>query len=180
MKSIEFLIDEHKEIKVFLDRLEDECVSILNTKEIDQEFFKAAISFIREFADGIHHKKEEDILFKYMTDNLGNLADKVITHGMLVEHNLARGHVFDLEKAIDLYNNDKSDINLVRILGHTTGYINLLRKHIEKEDNTVYTFAEKNLADDLKTEIEELTDKKIKEEANFSKRKKELMDIIFN
>lgn len=78
MKAIENLVKEHDQITKFLDRLEEECLCLLKDKTIDEEFFRASISFIREFADGIHHKKEEDILFKYMIEELGVLGEKVI------------------------------------------------------------------------------------------------------
>ena len=97
MKAIEYLVKEHDQITKFLDRLEEECLSILKDKTIDEEFFRASISFIREFADGIHHNKEEDILFKYMLEELGVLGEKVIKNGMLVEHQLARSYVFKIE-----------------------------------------------------------------------------------
>ena len=49
MKAIEYLVKEHDQITKFLDRFEEECLSILNDKSIDEEFFRASISFIKEF-----------------------------------------------------------------------------------------------------------------------------------
>lgn len=98
--TIEYLEDEHEEILAFCNRMEEKCLEILKG-QVDVEFFRRAISFIRLYADGLHHKKEEDILFKAMLDNLGPLAEKVVRGGMLVEHQMARDdfHVKETQEA---------------------------------------------------------------------------------
>lgn len=179
MKAIEYLVKEHDQITKFLDRLEEECLSILNDKSINEEFFRASISFIREFADGIHHKKEEDILFKYMLEELGVLGEKVIRGGMLVEHQLARGYVFELENSLNSYKMKKDDKAVLQILANSMAYVNLLRSHIDKENSTVYNFAEDRLTDDIKGKIEEESSKRLKEEELSYQRKEELLDVIF-
>lgn len=179
MKAIEYLVKEHDQITKFLDRLEEECLSILKDKSIDEEFFMASISFIREFADGIHHKKEEDILFKYMLEELGLLGDKVIRGGMLVEHQLARGYVFELENSLNSYKMKKDDKAVLQIIANSMAYVNLLRSHIDKENSTVYTFAENKLTRGAKEKIEEESVERIAKEEPSYKRKEELLNLIF-
>lgn len=179
MKAIEYLVKEHDQITKFLDRLEEECLSILEDKTIDEEFFMASISFIREFADGIHHKKEEDILFKYMLEELGVLGDKVIRGGMLVEHQLARGYVFELENSLNSYKMKKDDKAVLQIIANAMAYVNLLRSHIDKENSTVYTFAENKLTRGAKEKIEEESEERIAKEEPSYKRKEELLNLIF-
>lgn len=179
MKAIEYLVKEHDQITRFLDRLEEECLSILEDKTIDEEFFRASISFIREFADGIHHKKEEDILFKYMLEELGLLGDKVIRGGMLVEHQLARGYVFELENSLNSYKMKKDDKAVLQIIANSMAYVNLLRSHIDKENSTVYTFAENKLTRGAKEKIEEESEERIAKEGPSYKRKEELLNLIF-
>lgn len=179
MKAIEILVKEHDQITKFLDRLEKECLSILKDKTIDEEFFKASISFIREFADNIHHKKEEDILFKYMIEELGLLGEKVIKNGMLVEHQLARSYVFKLENSLNSYKKTKDDRDILQIIANSMAYVNLLREHIDKENATVYTFAENKLGNDTKIRIEEESEERLKKGESSYKRKEELLNIIF-
>ena len=179
MKAIEYLVKEHDQITKFLDRLEEECLSILKDKTIDEEFFRASISFIREFADGIHHKKEEDILFKYMLEELGVLGEKVIKNGMLVEHQLARSYVFKLENSLNSYKRTKDDRDILQIIANSMAYVNLLREHIDKENSTVYTFAEDRLKDDIKEKIEKESDNRLNEDKLSYQRKEELLNIIF-
>lgn len=179
MKAIEYLIKEHDQISRFLDRLEEECLIILKEKKINEDFFRASISFIREFADGIHHKKEEDILFKYMIDELGPLGEKLIKGGMLVEHQIARGYVYNLEISLNSYLINPSDKTILQILANSMAYVNLLRSHIDKENSTVYSFAEGNLEDRIKEKIEEESENRVKKERENDYRKEELLNIIF-
>lgn len=153
--SIEYLEDEHDIILKFCDEMERKALEILKGKEIDEEYLNNAILFIRNFADGTHHKKEEDILFQIMLDNLGSIADKVIRSGMLIEHQLARGYVMHLEENLNLYIRDKKDIYKLQILTNIMSYVNLLREHIEKENTTVYPFAKRSLNEELKKEVDE-------------------------
>lgn len=179
MKAIEILVKEHDQITKFLDRLEEECLCILKYKTIDEEFFKASICFIREFADNTHHKKEEDILFKYMLEDLGLLGEKVIKNGMLVEHQLARSYVFKLENSLNSYKKTKDDRDILQIIANSMAYVNLLREHVDKENSKVYTFAEDKLDKDIKVRIDEESEERVKKEESSYNRKEELLNIIF-
>lgn len=149
MYGIEILEREHENILNFTNILEEKFINILDGREdIDLKFFEKAINFIRVYADSHHHKKEEDILFKYMLEDLGPLADKLIRSGMLVEHDLARFTTLELEKALKAYEADPSTKNKLDIIGHGMAYVYLLRRHAEKENQVLYPFAEKNLSKD--------------------------------
>lgn len=179
MKSIEVLVKEHEEISKLLDRLEDECIKILEGSSIDYVFFETAIEFIRDFADKVHHKKEEDILFKYMVEELGKAAQKLIQHGMLVEHQLGRHYITELEKHLNEYRNRGDIHDRLQIIAYTMAYVNLLRMHIEKENSVVYPFGEKNLQKDTLELVEVETQKRLDEESKTFERKEELLKIIF-
>lgn len=147
MYGIEILEREHENILNFTNILEEKFINILDGKDdIDLKFFEKAINFIRVYADGHHHKKEEDILFKYMLEDLGDLADKLIRSGMLVEHALARFTTLELEKALKAYKSNPSTKNKLDIIGHGMAYVYLLRRHAEKENQVLYPFAAKNLS----------------------------------
>lgn len=177
--TLKYLMDEHEEIVKFTDRLETECLKILNGNEINEDFFRASIEFIRKFADGLHHKKEEDILFRYMEEYLGPAGEKLIRSGMLVEHTLARGYVLNLETYLNKYIEKKSDLSKLQILSNSMGYVNLLRDHATKENDVVYTFADRMLSDELKEKIENEMKIAIDNEKEALKYKEELKKKIF-
>lgn len=122
---------------------------------MDMEYFRNAVSFIRNFADKAHHQKEEKILFQAMMERLGTVAVNLIQHGMLVEHDLARLHVMELENALNAYEKEKTPENKLDIIANAVGYCYLLKRHVDKENAVVYPYAEKNLSADVMKQLDE-------------------------
>ncbi len=154
MYAIEVLVKEHENILRFTDQMERICINIIDGAEVDNNLFRKAIVFIREYADAHHHGKEEKILFQYMIDNFGSVANTLVRNGMLVEHDLARLNVLEMEKAINRYEETHSTEDKLSIISNMMGYTYLLRRHIEKEDGVVYPYAEKNLSQEHLDEID--------------------------
>lgn len=175
MFTIEYLKKEHEIISKLTDRIEEKSIDVIDGKEVDTEFFRNAIYFIRKFADKEHHKKEEDILFKYMMLNLGTVAEKLIKNGMLVEHDMARFYVYSLEEYLNLYEKEKTSKNRLYIITNAMNYAELLRRHIEKENTAVYTFGEKNLSEDILKIIDEEMKIRVEEESQDLEEKTTLM-----
>lgn len=155
MYSIALMVEEHENILKLLTVIRNACCGILDGQELIDGDFRKMISFAREYADKHHHGKEEQILFQEMTENLGFIGVNLIQHGMLVEHDLGRLHISELEKALDEYSEAPKTINKLRILTEAMGYANLLQRHIDKENQVVYTYAEKNLSADILQSVDE-------------------------
>ena len=144
MTGIETLVFEHQNIVRMLKVVRKACYGILKGQEIDYDDFKVFIEFIRGYADSHHHGKEEKILFNRMMEELGGLAEKLVKHGMLVEHDLGRLFVRDLEEALDKTRNGDQEAKL-DVIANAIGYAHLLQRHIDKEDKVVYPFALREL-----------------------------------
>lgn len=145
MYGIDLLVEEHKNIIKFTEIMKNKCAEIMNGAEVDTNLFREYIDFARNYADKHHHGKEELILFKVMTDKLGMVAEKLVKHGMLIEHDFGRLFMANLEEALDKYDEEKSDDVKLDIIANAVGYGHLLRRHIEKEDSVVYTYAHREL-----------------------------------
>ena len=91
-QTTKILVDEHKNILKLADALERECNAINKGKNIDENFFKKAVDFIRNYADKFHHAKEEDILFAELNKNSAAMHCNPIEQ-MLYEHDLGREFV---------------------------------------------------------------------------------------
>lgn len=152
---IEILEEEHEEILKFIEELKRKCLRFMEEDEVDLNDFREAIAFIRTFADQTHHQKEEQILFKAMTEHLGRIGENLIRHGMLVEHDLARLYVSELENAVNAYEKDPSGENKLDILANAMGYYYLLKRHALKENEVVYPYAVKNLPPELMAQLDE-------------------------
>ena len=105
MNGIDLLINEHKYVSRMLIVIRKVCFNLIDNNEIDYEDFNKIISFVRNFADGHHHNKEEIFLFNKMVEHLGETGKNVITHGMLVEHDLGRSYIGNLIDALKKYKN---------------------------------------------------------------------------
>lgn len=81
----------------------------------------------------------------------------------------------ELENNINAFEEAKEDLAKLHILTNAMAYVELLRNHAEKENKTVYPFAEKSLADNIKLEVERQMKKRVIEEEKNLEDKKELM-----
>lgn len=157
MYGIELLVEEHENIIKFTKYMKSMCCKIIEGEPVNTNVFRECIDFARNYADKHHHGKEEKILFKYMLDKLGDVAEKLVRNGMLVEHDLGRYHMGELEKALDRYDNSPTTENILAIITHAAGYADLLKRHIDKENEVCYTFAERMLSEQDKSLINEET-----------------------
>jgi len=147
MDSIELMINEHKNIKRMLTVVRKASLNILKGQEINYDDFDSMILFIRKYADAHHHGKEEKLLFNRMVSEIGGAAEKLVNNGMLVEHDMGRFHVKELEDALEKVKNGSEEAKL-DVIANAVGYANLLSRHIDKEDAVVYTFAKRALSKD--------------------------------
>lgn len=155
MYSVELMVEEHDHILELLTVIRKACCGILEGQEVNDGDFRNMISFARNYADKHHHGKEEQILFQEMTQHLGQIGVNLIQHGMLVEHDLGRLHMSELENALNHYKENPDTMGKVNIIAEAMGYANLLQRHIDKENQIVYTYAEKNLTEEILKSVDE-------------------------
>lgn len=148
MNAIELMVKEHENISRMLLVVRKACFGVLKGEEVNFDDFNAMVDFIRTYADGHHHNKEEIFLFNRMADNLGAAGEKVIKHGMLVEHDLGRMYVGNLSEALKKLKNGDEEAKL-DVIANAIAYTDLLTRHIEKENGVVYKFAERSLEKSL-------------------------------
>ncbi len=153
MDAIELMVNEHKNIKRMLKTVRAMCIKVLNNEAVDFEDFYKVIDFVRNYADKHHHAKEENILFKKMGDELGEKVTKGPIAGMLVEHDLGRLYMSNLEAALERFKEGDTD-SRVDIIANAISYTDLLNRHIDKEDTAIYTFARRALSESGMEEVE--------------------------
>lgn len=158
MDCIDLMVEEHKNIKRMLVIVRKLCYRIIKHENIDYKDFYSVIDFVRNYADKHHHGKEEEMLFNKMTQELGPAAQKLVTHGMLVEHDLGRLHIRELEEAVGkvLSGDDEAKVD---VIGCAMSYVGLLSRHIDKEDSVVYKFAKNNFSKETMESIQKDCDK---------------------
>ena len=157
MSSIEIMEDDHAVINRMLLVIRDMCCGILEGQEIVPGDHRQMIDFCRKFADEHHHGKEEKFLFPEMVDRLGRIAENLVTHGMLVEHDRGRAHVLAWETALNEYEKEPKVEYKLDVITKAMGYAHQLQMHTEKEDNVVYPFALRSLPKEVIEDIDRKT-----------------------
>jgi hemerythrin-like domain-containing protein len=144
MELTEILSSEHRVIEQVLAALDAAANRLDAGEAVRPGFFIDAVRFIRNFADGYHHAKEEGGLFEAMSRN------GMPSHGgpigvMLHEHTRARELTAGLGAAADRWSaGDSSAVDTV--VDHARAYAELLTQHIFKEDNILFPMAAQVIA----------------------------------
>lgn len=168
--AVDILINEHVYIKKVLSAIKKDCQELAEGKAADPEFYRNVIDFVRGYADRYHHQKEEKELFNIMAESDENIKRGPIM-GMLLEHDLGRGYIGNLETAIDDYEKgDKS--KKAYIIANALSYAAMLEKHIEKEDTTIYQFARRMIDGGTQEALQRRFDEIENDEANVALREK--------
>lgn len=153
MGIVDAMVAEHERILQEADRLEQMSLAFMVEGSFDAEEYRQVIRFVREYSDAAHHCKEEDVLYDYMLKHLGRVAENLIQHGMLVEHDLGRNAVRNLDAAVSAFEQNPEADSKLEIISWGMEYVHLIRRHVEKENTVVYPFAQRALGDDVLDEL---------------------------
>lgn len=139
MQATDILMDEHRVIERVLTALESAAKRLERGEAVRPGFFIDAADFIKGFADGCHHRKEEGVLFKAMIAG-GMPSEGGPISVMLSEHELGRAYTRAMrEAAVKLEAGDP--LARSAVVFDACSYVDLLRQHIAKEDSVLFPLA---------------------------------------
>jgi hemerythrin-like domain-containing protein len=150
MKPTQHLVNEHENILMLLEVL-DRLGDLAPEKNPPLEKMAAAIELVQDYADGLHHGKEETLLFPMLE------ARGVSRHGgpigcMLKEHEVGRGAVAAMGDALDRMKQGEAGAGDA-FASASGGYTALLREHIAKENEVLFPWAEELLSENDRLEL---------------------------
>ncbi|MFV1958010.1 MAG: hemerythrin domain-containing protein [Planctomycetota bacterium] len=122
---IDQLMDEHRVIESVVGAIRKAAQS-----DVDLDFYADLVDFIANFADGLHHGKEEDRLFPLLEER-GLPREGGPIGVMLQEHRLGREHVARMREGLEAADRDA-------LRRESRAYAALLEGHIMKEDSILY------------------------------------------
>ena len=151
MEATDILMDEHRVIERVITALELATNRLSTGQTVRPGFYIDASEFIKGFADGCHHKKEEGVLFPAM-EAAGVPRDGGPIGAMLGDHEAGRLFNRNMRAAAErLVAGDKSAG--AEIERNALGYARLLRQHIMKEDNVLFPMADRVIPVEKQIEV---------------------------
>jgi hemerythrin-like domain-containing protein len=145
MRPTEILSAEHRVIERVLDCLERMAERAEAEGRLDVADAASAIEFLRGFADGCHHGKEERHLFQMLIAK-GWPRDRGPVGLMLAEHEEGRALIRAMDEARSATAAGEPEAP-GEFAAAARAYTELLRVHIHKEDRVLFPMAGETLAD---------------------------------
>jgi hemerythrin-like domain-containing protein len=120
--------------------------SVTRSEKPDIKHIEEIIVIIRNYADGLHHAKEENLLFPALaTKGFSPVQGPVAV--MLHEHNQGRIFVKGIAENLEYFKKGhKEAIN--EIYRNMSGYAELLTNHIARENNILFRLADRSFSQD--------------------------------
>lgn len=153
MKSIDIMVKEHENIRRILKVVREISYRVMTNGDFSLEDFVPVTEFIKNYADKLHHGKEEDILFEAMNSEIQKLAKSGAITGMYIEHDQGRLFIANLLKGVEAFKAGEDRARL-DIIANAIAYADLLDRHIEKENTALYRFAQNMLSQETKGKID--------------------------
>lgn len=151
MQPTDLLSQDHRVIERVLNSLDTAAARLHAGAAVRPAYFIEAAEFIKGFADGCHHRKEEEHLFPAMEEaGFPRFGGPIGV--MLAEHEDGRRYTAGLRAAAErLAGADKGAVS--DVVENARGYVELLRQHIMKEDNVLFTMARRALPPEVQDEL---------------------------
>lgn len=135
---IDVLLGEHRTILQVLDEVERESRRMERSGVLREMFWGDLLRFADEFDAGLHHKKEEELLFPAL-ERAGLPVDTGPTAVLRDEH----GRI--------AFGRDRLEHSLVardqlRVAAASASYVDLVRGHVLKENQIVFPLARRLLS----------------------------------
>lgn len=135
------LRDEHQVILRALHVLQEIFIRSDQYGETDYDGIQKCIYFFRLFADACHHGKEEDVLFPAL-EECGIAREGGPIGVMLDEHQQGRALVKQMSESLEPAREGHGAAKKT-LFGAGRSYIDLLRRHINKEDACLFSMADR-------------------------------------
>jgi hemerythrin-like domain-containing protein len=152
MNPIEELVTEHEAVQLTLQILDRMQSDTAHTEKIaTPDDLAQLLEFFTVFVDLCHHSKEEELLFPALEAVGVSRAGGPI--GVLLdEHAQGRVHVAQMKRALSNYEDGHAHA-LEALREHATAYIDLLKHHIEKENQVLFPLAASQLSPGTMSEL---------------------------
>ncbi|MCF8044745.1 MAG: hemerythrin domain-containing protein [Desulfarculaceae bacterium] len=151
MDPIGELKNEHRGVETMLGILENVAARYAQDLNVEAKDLDAMLEFLNVFVDQCHHGKEEEFLFPAL-EAAGVPKDQGPIGEMLQEHQQGRRLVAKLREASEKLASGDSSAGKT-IAKTVPDYVDLLNRHIEKEESILFQMADNMLDSEKKHEL---------------------------
>jgi len=141
MRPTDILRTEHEQLLRACAILENMAERFEQGTAVDSADATRIVDFVRFYADGLHHAKEEDVLFPAL-EAAGMPREGGPIGVMLREHERGREHVAGMFAALRALDSESGRASFAK---SARGFAGLLEQHIAKENNVLFMMAERLL-----------------------------------
>ncbi len=136
-------MEEHNGIKVMLQALGSISDRLESRKSVNAEHLDMIAEFMQIYIDKCHHGKEEFLLFPALKET-GATKESGIIEELLAEHVSGSNCVKQFIEDSNDYKKSKDGASN-QMTKNIRTYIEMLNKHIDKEDTVLYPLADQHL-----------------------------------
>ena len=144
---------EHRLVLEVADAAEAECRHTEASGSVRTDLAGDIIGFFRYFADGLHHPKEEDLLYA-RCHRRGMTEEDEPLEQMVGEHEWCRGKLDGLEHSIERLD-PRDRAGALDFAARLREYVEVVRCHIEVEEDVFFDTAQHYLTDGDRHELTE-------------------------
>lgn len=132
-KAISIIQDEHRSLAAVIHGLKRHVADVRDAgADADFDLMRAALDYIRDFPDALHHPKEEEYLFSKLWRRT-NEADHVFAE-LQAEHTLCPQLLANLEDGLRRFARDR---DAGRFLGEIEKYAEFQFRHMRTEERVI-------------------------------------------
>jgi hemerythrin-like domain-containing protein len=151
MRATEILQTEHAILERILIALDVAAVGAAHQKPVRPGFFIDTYSFVLEYTEGFHFRKEEEILFKALEET-GLPVENGELGTLLGDHEQSRHYIRAMLAAAKEWQAG-DDAARAEVIWATSGYTGLLHQHIARESNILFNLAKQALSPERQDQI---------------------------
>jgi len=153
MEITESLKAEHRVIEKYLVGLDSLGEALLRGEDVPADLLRDTALLIRDCTHKYHQLKEESLLFPFLEEKLGENARNSIQK-LVEEHSEGRTQVRLLLRNIDRLEKEESGENrqgvIKQLISAARSCSSSLRRHILREDRSLFPAVEKKLSESQK------------------------------
>jgi hemerythrin-like domain-containing protein len=139
------LAEEHEYVMLVVGAMEAEAAYIERTGGVHAERVAQMVDFTRNFTDGDHHAKEEDLLFPLLEERSAAAGGTISV--LLSEHEAARDCIRAIDKALAAVEDPERAAEARGVIAENLRlYALLLPLHIGKEDTVLFALTDELLS----------------------------------